>query len=168
MLFAFSTSYMWQSICILFQVVLAYGAESDRSLGIPGEVCIIILECIAVFLLWVAMLHSFWIAISVFQNNNQLLFLSLLIKDLAGIYAAREFVWWYNGHPDCINLVPDLKSSDTAVILGQVTLIFDSFFILLIVDDRIKQNTMVWAWSWIHEKGLAEAGSIIGTLYDLG
>ncbi|KAG6429882.1 hypothetical protein SASPL_107937 [Salvia splendens] len=61
-------------------VVLAYGAESDRSLGIPKE-------------------------------------------ELAGIYAAREFVWWYNGHPDCRNLAPDLKSSDTAVILGQLNLI---------------------------------------------
>ena len=46
------------------------------------------------------------------------------MQELAGIYAAREFVWWYNGHPDCRNLAPDLKSSDTAVILGQVSLIY--------------------------------------------
>ncbi|TXG61414.1 hypothetical protein EZV62_012777 [Acer yangbiense] len=58
-------------------VVLAYGSESDRALGIPGE-------------------------------------------DLMGIHSAREFVWWYNGHPDCRNLDPDLKSTDTAVILGQI------------------------------------------------
>eukprot|EP00268_Persea_americana_P038079 TRINITY_DN3773_c0_g1_i10.p1 TRINITY_DN3773_c0_g1~~TRINITY_DN3773_c0_g1_i10.p1 ORF type:complete len:195 (+),score=35.27 TRINITY_DN3773_c0_g1_i10:208-792(+) len=58
-------------------VVLAYGAESDRVLGVPGE-------------------------------------------DLAGIYSAREFVWWYNGHPDCNKLAPDLKSTDTVVVLGQV------------------------------------------------
>lgn len=38
-------------------VVLTYGAQSDRRLGIPGE-------------------------------------------DLPGVYAAREFVAWYNGHPD--------------------------------------------------------------------
>ncbi|GAB4833537.1 hypothetical protein Ancab_031780 [Ancistrocladus abbreviatus] len=57
-------------------VVLAYGAESDRVLGVPGE-------------------------------------------DLEGIYSAREFVWWYNGHLDCRNLIPDLQSTDTAVILGQ-------------------------------------------------
>ncbi|ONK65665.1 uncharacterized protein A4U43_C07F39420 [Asparagus officinalis] len=60
-------------------VVLAYGAESDRSLGVLGE-------------------------------------------DLRGIYSAREFVWWYNGHPDCYNLEPDLKHTDTAVIFGQVAL----------------------------------------------
>ncbi|CAI0628785.1 unnamed protein product [Linum tenue] len=69
-------------------VVLAYGAESDRALGIPGE-------------------------------------------DLSGIYSAREFVWWYNGHPDCRNLSPDLKNTDTAVILGQGNVALDVARILL-------------------------------------
>ncbi|KAF5188450.1 NADPH:adrenodoxin oxidoreductase protein, partial [Thalictrum thalictroides] len=69
-------------------VVLAYGAESDRILGIPGE-------------------------------------------ELKGIYSAREFVWWYNGHPDCSDLDPDLKSTDTAVILGQGNVALDVARILL-------------------------------------
>ncbi|KAJ1437973.1 Ferredoxin-NADP+ reductase, adrenodoxin-type [Sesbania bispinosa] len=69
-------------------VVLAYGAESDRSLGIPGE-------------------------------------------NLKGIHSAREFVWWYNGHPDGRNLTPDLKSTDTAVILGQGNVALDVARILL-------------------------------------
>ncbi|KAK9705963.1 hypothetical protein RND81_07G095600 [Saponaria officinalis] len=69
-------------------VVLAYGAESDRVLGIPGE-------------------------------------------DLDGIYSAREFVWWYNGHPDCRDLVPDLQSTDTAVVLGQGNVALDVARILL-------------------------------------
>ncbi|XVF88577.1 hypothetical protein PTKIN_Ptkin19aG0061900 [Pterospermum kingtungense] len=69
-------------------VVLAYGAESDRVLGIPGE-------------------------------------------DLQGIHSAREFVWWYNGHPDGRNLDPDLKSTDTAVILGQGNVALDVARILL-------------------------------------
>ncbi|KAL5976853.1 hypothetical protein ACLOJK_021188 [Asimina triloba] len=69
-------------------VVLAYGAESDRSLGIPGE-------------------------------------------DLMGIHSAREFVWWYNGHPDYSNLAPDLKCTDTAVILGQGNVALDVARILL-------------------------------------
>ncbi|KAG8388609.1 hypothetical protein BUALT_Bualt02G0143300 [Buddleja alternifolia] len=51
--------------------------------------------------------------------------------DLAGIYAAREFVWWHNGHPDCRNLAPDLKSTDTAVILGQGNVALDVARILL-------------------------------------
>ncbi|XP_027916469.1 NADPH:adrenodoxin oxidoreductase, mitochondrial isoform X2 [Vigna unguiculata] len=69
-------------------VVLAYGAESDRSLGIPGE-------------------------------------------NLKGIHSAREFVWWYNGHPDGQNLEPDLKSTDSAVILGQGNVALDVARILL-------------------------------------
>ncbi|CAL5444419.1 unnamed protein product [Camellia sinensis] len=67
-------------------VMLAYGAESHRVLGIAGEV---------------------W------------------------IHSAREFVWWYNGHHDCKYLAPDLKSTDTAVILGQVNVALDVARILL-------------------------------------
>ncbi|KAK3152736.1 hypothetical protein QOZ80_2BG0162880 [Eleusine coracana subsp. coracana] len=69
-------------------VVLAYGAESDRSLGIPGE-------------------------------------------DLKGVYSAREFVWWYNGHPDMCNLAPDLASTNSAVVLGQGNVALDVARILL-------------------------------------
>ncbi|KAL9440664.1 hypothetical protein AB3S75_019351 [Citrus x aurantiifolia] len=69
-------------------VVLAYGAESDRALGVPGE-------------------------------------------DLIGVHSAREFVWWYNGHPNGKNLSPDLKSTDTAVILGQGNVALDVARILL-------------------------------------
>nr|CAB3449596.1 unnamed protein product [Digitaria exilis] len=70
------------------KVVLAYGAESDRSLGIPGE-------------------------------------------DLKGIHSAREFVWWYNGHPDMCNLSPDLKNTESAVVLGQGNVALDVARILL-------------------------------------
>ncbi|KAF3564650.1 hypothetical protein DY000_02016028 [Brassica cretica] len=69
-------------------VVLAYGAESDKDLGIQGE-------------------------------------------SLGGVFSAREFVWWYNGHPDYSSLKPDLKSSDTAVILGQGNVALDVARILL-------------------------------------
>ncbi|URE11066.1 NADPH adrenodoxin oxidoreductase, mitochondrial [Musa troglodytarum] len=69
-------------------VVVAYGAESDRSLGVPGE-------------------------------------------NLTGIYSAREFVWWYNGHPDCRYMAPDLKCTDTAVVLGQGNVALDVARILL-------------------------------------
>ncbi|KAL5670190.1 hypothetical protein ACJX0J_022411, partial [Zea mays] len=69
-------------------VVLAYGAESDRSLGIPGE-------------------------------------------DLKGIHSAREFVWWYNGHPDMCDFCPDLKNTESAVVLGQGNVALDVARILL-------------------------------------
>ncbi|KMZ56913.1 hypothetical protein ZOSMA_8G00570 [Zostera marina] len=69
-------------------VVLAYGAESDRNLSIPGE-------------------------------------------SLPGINSAREFVWWYNGHPDYSSFSPELKNTDTAVILGQGNVALDVARILL-------------------------------------
>ncbi|XP_020875205.1 NADPH:adrenodoxin oxidoreductase, mitochondrial isoform X2 [Arabidopsis lyrata subsp. lyrata] len=55
----------------------------------------------------------------------------LAFQSLSGIYSAREFVWWYNGHPDYSSLKPDLKSSDTAVILGQGNVALDVARILL-------------------------------------
>ncbi|GJV16635.1 NADPH:adrenodoxin oxidoreductase, mitochondrial isoform X1 [Tanacetum coccineum] len=69
-------------------VVLAYGAESDRVFGIPGE-------------------------------------------ELKGVHSAREFVWWYNGHPDFSKFTPDLKSTDTAIVLGQGNVALDVARILL-------------------------------------
>lgn len=39
---------------------------------------------------------------------------------MKGVHSAREFVWWYNGHPDYRDMEPELCNSDTAVVLGQV------------------------------------------------
>ncbi len=59
-------------------VILAVGASSDRSLGIPGE-------------------------------------------DLEGSLSATEFVAWYNGHPDYVDLDPPLDVRRVAVIgMGNV------------------------------------------------
>ncbi|KAI5084724.1 hypothetical protein GOP47_0000893 [Adiantum capillus-veneris] len=69
-------------------VVLAYGAESDNSLGIPGE-------------------------------------------SLPGVFSAREFVWWYNGHPDCATLPVELQNLDSVVVLGQGNVAIDVARILL-------------------------------------
>lgn len=62
-------------------VVLAYGCESDRTLGVPGE-------------------------------------------ELVGVLSAREFVGWYNGHPDYVHLtdmlsqriITDPSATDVAVV----------------------------------------------------
>lgn len=40
-------------------------------------------------------------------------------ETLHGVYSARQFVNWYNGHPDHAKLGPDL-STESAVIVGQV------------------------------------------------
>ncbi|KAK9146563.1 hypothetical protein Sjap_006466 [Stephania japonica] len=57
-------------------------------------------------------------------------FVLVLYEDLDGIHS-REFVWWYNGHPDFSNFDPDLQSTDTAVILGQGNVALDVARILL-------------------------------------
>ena len=36
-----NVKFVWLTVQQFDQVVLAYGAESDRALGIPGEVCLI-------------------------------------------------------------------------------------------------------------------------------
>jgi len=59
-------------------VILAVGASSDRSLGVPGE-------------------------------------------DLVGSLSATEFVAWYNGHPDYVDLNPHLEARHVAVVgIGNV------------------------------------------------
>ncbi|KAJ7537246.1 hypothetical protein O6H91_12G104900 [Diphasiastrum complanatum] len=78
-------------------VVFAYGAESDRELGIKGE-------------------------------------------DLKGVHSAREFVWWYNGHPDGLKLTLDLERTDTAVILGQGNVALDAARILLRPTEDLMQT----------------------------
>jgi hypothetical protein len=70
------------------QVVLAYGAESDRPLGVPGE-------------------------------------------DAHGVFAAREFVWWYNAHPDARQLPVDLSRVKTAAVCGIGNVALDCARVLL-------------------------------------
>jgi len=44
-------------------------------------------------------------------------------QDKAGVYGSANFVGWYNGHPDFIDLIPDLNVSVAAVIgVGNVAL----------------------------------------------
>ena len=61
----------------------------------------------------------------------------MALQDLKGIHSAREFVWWYNGHPDICDLSPDLKNTQSAVVLGQVYFDFASYILIL------KQSNLV-------------------------
>tara|TARA_B100000029_G_scaffold26016_1_gene25550 strand:+ start:463 stop:1764 length:1302 start_codon:yes stop_codon:yes gene_type:complete len=45
-------------------------------------------------------------------------------EDLKGVYGSVEFVNWYNGHPDCWNLDPDLNV-DSAVVVGNGNVAID-------------------------------------------
>ncbi|XP_072029846.1 NADPH:adrenodoxin oxidoreductase, mitochondrial-like [Amphiura filiformis] len=61
-------------------------------------------------------------------------------EDLPGVYSARSFVGWYNGLPEDTHLNPDLKSSDTAVVIGQGNVALDVARILLTPIDLLKKT----------------------------
>ena len=76
-------------------VVLAYGAESDRRLGIPGS-------------------------------------------NLSGIFPAREFVQWYNGHPAAASLpLPNLQNVSSVAICGLGNVALDIARVLLQPVQRL-------------------------------
>lgn len=61
-------------------------------------------------------------------------------EDLKGVYSARDFVGWYNGLPEHADLVPNLDSSDEAVIIGQGNVALDIARILLTGFDHLKRT----------------------------
>jgi adrenodoxin-NADP+ reductase len=83
-------------------VVLAYGADTDRTLGLPGE-------------------------------------------DLDGVYSARQFVEWYNGHPKAVDRSFNLQSCETAVIVGHGNVALDCARMLCSTPDQLRGETDVAA-----------------------
>jgi ferredoxin--NADP+ reductase len=77
-------------------VVYATGAQTDKSLGIPGE-------------------------------------------ELAGSWAATEFVGWYNGHPDFRDLEFDL-SGERAVVIGNGNVAADVTRILMLSPAELERT----------------------------
>ncbi|KAG1664304.1 hypothetical protein FOA52_005702 [Chlamydomonas sp. UWO 241] len=69
-------------------VVLAYGAEADRHLGVPGE-------------------HA------------------------ANVLPARQFVWWYNAHPDMARVPLDLSRVESVAVCGIGNVALDCARVLL-------------------------------------
>lgn len=61
-----------------------------------------------------------------------------------GIVSARNFVGWYNGHPDCLDLpiAPLLADSESAVVLGQGNVALDVARILLSGADMLRHTDM--------------------------
>ncbi|MFN2115919.1 MAG: FAD-dependent oxidoreductase [Anaerolineae bacterium] len=77
-------------------VILAFGAQSDRRLNIPGE-------------------------------------------DLHGVYAAREFVAWYNSHPDYEDAEFDLDT-ERAMVIGVGNVAIDVARILASTDEELSST----------------------------
>lgn len=78
-------------------VVLAYGAEGNKQLQIPGQ-------------------------------------------NLAGVLSAREFVWWYNGHPEYADLNLDLSRIKNVAICGLGNVAVDCARILLQPVERLART----------------------------
>ncbi|KAK9468379.1 hypothetical protein V1512DRAFT_203681 [Lipomyces arxii] len=56
-------------------------------------------------------------------------------SSLSGVYSAREFVGWYNGHPDYQNLDPQLNRGTKACVIGHGNVALDVARVLLTDPD---------------------------------
>lgn len=62
-------------------------------------------------------------------------------EDLPGVFSAREFVWWYNGHPAYRDLPIDLSRTRSVAIAGLGNVAVDCARVLLKpVDDLAKTD----------------------------
>lgn len=52
-------------------------------------------------------------------------------QDSKGVFAAREFVWWYNGHPDQQALPVDLSKVESVAVCGIGNVALDCARLLL-------------------------------------
>ena len=59
------------------------------------------------------------------------------LQNLSGVLSAREFVWWYNGHPDYAQLPIDLSTVSSVAICGLGNVAVDCARILLQSTDRL-------------------------------
>jgi len=59
------------------------------------------------------------------------------LQKLAGVLSAREFVWWYNGHPEYANLQLDLSRIQSVAICGLGNVAVDCARILLQPPERL-------------------------------
>lgn len=59
------------------------------------------------------------------------------LQKLAGVLSAREFVWWYNGHPEYVNLQLDLSRIQSIAICGLGNVAVDCARILLQPPERL-------------------------------
>lgn len=53
------------------------------------------------------------------------------LQDSHGVVSAREFVWWYNGHPDATDLPIDLSKVETVAVCGIGNVALDCARVLL-------------------------------------
>ncbi len=59
------------------------------------------------------------------------------MQSLSGVLSAREFVWWYNGHPEFADLQLDLSKVQSVAICGLGNVAVDCARILLQPAERL-------------------------------
>ena len=59
------------------------------------------------------------------------------MQNLSGVLSAREFVWWYNGHPEYADSNIDLSSITSVAICGLGNVAVDCARILLQPVERL-------------------------------
>ena len=57
-------------------------------------------------------------------------------EDKIGVFGSADFVGWYNGHPDFIDLEPDLNT-DTVVVIGNGTVAVDAARVLVKTEEEM-------------------------------
>ena len=57
-----------------------------------------------------------------------------------GVISAHDFVSWYNGHPHYCNWKPDLKKTETAVLIGQGNVSLDVARMLLTDPENLTRT----------------------------
>lgn len=62
-------------------------------------------------------------------------------EDLDGVYGSVEFVNWYNGHPDCWDLAPDLGATD-AVVVGNGNVAIDVARVLVKTAEEMAHSDL--------------------------
>lgn len=62
---------------------------------------------------------------------------SLNSQAAPGVYSAREFVWWYNGHPSQAGLPIDLRSVQSVAVVGLGNVALDCARVLLQPPERL-------------------------------
>ncbi|ORY04847.1 nucleotide-binding domain-containing protein [Basidiobolus meristosporus CBS 931.73] len=66
--------------------------------------------------------------------------LNIKNEHVEGVYSARSFVGWYNGHPEHREIGLDLTSTDTAMVVGQGNVALDVARVLLSPIDELRKT----------------------------
>ncbi|KAJ8099415.1 hypothetical protein POJ06DRAFT_134660 [Lipomyces tetrasporus] len=89
--------------------------------------------------------HYDAIVLSYGADSDKNLSSSVRGLNLTGVYSARAFVGWYNGHPEFQDLDPDVLAGEEAVVVGHGNVALDVARILLTDVDVLRKTDITEA-----------------------